>query len=83
MHIVQILPELNDGGVERGVIDLNRELCKLNYKSTVITKGGKHVDQISNDGGQIIFFDVSLRLSCRLHLLKNSGTIDSISILMY
>ena len=25
MHIVQILPELNDGGVERGVIDLNRE----------------------------------------------------------
>ena len=51
MHIVQILPELNDGGVERGVIDLNRELCKLNYKSTVITKGGKHVDQISNDGG--------------------------------
>ena len=74
MHIVQILPELNDGGVERGVIDLNRELCKLNYKSTVITKGGKHVDQISNDGGQIIFFDVSsknpLSFYLRVFLLK-------------
>ena len=29
MRIVQLLPELNEGGVERGVVELNRELASL------------------------------------------------------
>ena len=41
MHILQILPMLNEGGVERGTLDVNRELVKKGIKSTVISNGGK------------------------------------------
>lgn len=58
MKIVQILPELNEGGVERGVVDLNRELVKLGHESVVISAGGKLQNQIEEDGGKHIVFDV-------------------------
>jgi hypothetical protein len=41
MRIVQLLPELNEGGVERGVVELNREYVKLKIESYVISAGGK------------------------------------------
>jgi len=58
MHIVQILPELNQGGVETVVLDLNRELVKLGHQSTVISSGGKLAGQIEKDGGRHITLDV-------------------------
>jgi glycosyltransferase involved in cell wall biosynthesis len=58
MHIVQLLPELNQGGVERGVIELNRELVKLGHLSTVISAGGTQAAQIEKDGGRHITLDV-------------------------
>lgn len=58
MHIVQILPELNQGGVERGTVELNRELIKLGHRSTVISAGGKLCSQITQDGGEHITLDV-------------------------
>jgi len=58
MRIVQLLPELNEGGVERGVVDLNRELVKRGYESIVISNGGKLVSQIEANGGKHITFDV-------------------------
>jgi len=58
MRIVQLLPELNEGGVERGVVDLNRELVKLGHESIVISAGGKLQNQIEEDGGKHILFDV-------------------------
>ncbi len=33
MRVVQLLPELNEGGVERGVVELNRELVKKGVES--------------------------------------------------
>ncbi|MBT0612541.1 glycosyltransferase family 4 protein [Campylobacter hyointestinalis] len=58
MKIVQILPELNEGGVERGVIDINRALAQNNFKSFVISRGGKLANHISRDGGKHIKFNV-------------------------
>ncbi len=58
MHIVQILPALNEGGVERGTVELNRELVKLGHTSTVISSGGKLVGQIGADGGEHKNLDV-------------------------
>ncbi|RLA69139.1 MAG: glycosyl transferase, partial [Epsilonproteobacteria bacterium] len=37
MKIVQLLPELNEGGVERGTMELSRELVKLGHESIVIS----------------------------------------------
>ena len=58
MRIVQVLPELNEGGVERGVVELNREYKKLDFDSQVISNGGKLVDTIKKDGGTHHTFDV-------------------------
>jgi len=58
MKIVQLLPELNEGGVERGTIELSRELVKLGYESVVISAGGKLEDQVVADGGRHIYFNV-------------------------
>lgn len=58
MHIVQLLPELNQGGVERGTIELNRELVKRGHQSSVISLGGKQVNSIVQDGGNHYTLDV-------------------------
>jgi glycosyltransferase involved in cell wall biosynthesis len=58
MHIVQILPELNQGGVERGTVELSRELVKRGHQSTVISAGGSQTGQITKDGGRHILLDV-------------------------
>lgn len=58
MRIVQVLPELNEGGVERGTAELSRELVKRGFESVVISRGGKLVQQIEDEGGQHHAIDV-------------------------
>lgn len=58
MKIIQLLPELNEGGVERGTVELSRELVKLGRESIVISNGGKLVQEIENHGGKHIIFDL-------------------------
>jgi glycosyltransferase involved in cell wall biosynthesis len=58
MKIVQLLPELNEGGVERGTMELSRELVKSGHESIVISAGGKLEAEIIKDGGTHITLDV-------------------------
>jgi glycosyltransferase involved in cell wall biosynthesis len=58
MRVIQILPELNEGGVERGTVDLNRKFVKRGIQSFVISNGGKLAPQITKDGGIHIQVDV-------------------------
>lgn len=58
MKIVQLIPELNEGGVERGVVELSRELIKQGFESIVISNGGKLVVQIEQDGALHVTLDV-------------------------
>lgn len=58
MHIVQVLPELNEGGVERGVVEINRGLVQRGVRSTVISLGGRLAGTIEVDGGRHVTLDV-------------------------
>ncbi len=58
MKIVQILPELNEGGVERGTVELARELVKIGFDSVVISRGGKLVKWLEEDGSLHVKLDV-------------------------
>jgi len=58
MKIVQLVPELNEGGVERGVSESNCEYVKRGLESIVISNGGKLVEKIEIDKGIHIKFDV-------------------------
>lgn len=72
MRVVQLLPELNEGGVERGVVELSRELVKRGVESIVISAGGKQAAQIDADGGRHIIFDVCSKnpLNAPLRILQ-------------
>lgn len=58
MRVVQVLPELNEGGVERGTVELSRELVQRRIESVVISNGGKLVAQIEREGGRHVTLDV-------------------------
>lgn len=47
MKIIEILPELDIGGVERHVIDLSNELAERGHEVLVISAGGKMQSQLS------------------------------------
>ncbi|MDY3868652.1 MAG: glycosyltransferase family 4 protein [Pyramidobacter sp.] len=48
MKIIQILPELELGGVERHVIDLSNELVKLGHEVLVVSAGGQMEQQLDS-----------------------------------
>ncbi len=50
MNILQILPELNVGGVETGTVDLARELVRLGHKAVVVSSGGALVTELESAG---------------------------------
>lgn len=49
MKIIEILPELDVGGVERHVIDLSNELARRRHEVLVISAGGRMEAQLSPD----------------------------------
>lgn len=71
MRILQILPSLDDGGVERGVVDSNRLYVAAGHESWVISAGGRRVAEIERDGGRHLTLDVKSKnpLSAPLRML--------------
>ncbi|RLU01397.1 glycosyltransferase family 4 protein [Ketobacter sp.] len=54
MTIVQVLPALNSGGVERGTVEFAREIAALGHRSIVISSGGGMVQQLIAGGTEHI-----------------------------
>jgi len=50
--IVQLLPQLNAGGVERGTLEMNRALVAAGHRSIVISGGGRLEAQLRAEGGE-------------------------------
>lgn len=58
MTIVQLLPQLNAGGVERGTLEINRALVSAGHRSIVISGGGSLVTQLVSEGGEHVEMQV-------------------------
>ncbi|MFH1339138.1 MAG: glycosyltransferase [Candidatus Omnitrophota bacterium] len=52
MNILQILPELNVGGVETGTVDLAGYLVSRGHKSVVVSNGGVLVEKLESEGSK-------------------------------
>ncbi|MGD9014660.1 MAG: lipopolysaccharide heptosyltransferase II [Candidatus Omnitrophota bacterium] len=52
MNILQILPELNVGGVETGVRDFAKFLVEQGHKSVVVSNGGVLVGELEKQGSK-------------------------------
>lgn len=52
LTVVQVLPALEVGGVERGTLEIASGLIKAGHRSIVISEGGRLVDQLVSQGSQ-------------------------------
>src|SRR3989338_4111991 len=50
MNVLQILPELKSGGVERGTVDLAKYLLRNGHRSVVVSAGGSLVGDLTSAG---------------------------------
>lgn len=68
---MQVLPELNSGGVERGTVEFARFLVAAGHESLVISAGGRMVQQLQEQGSEHHCFPVHRkRLSSLLQVRK-------------
>jgi len=58
VKVIQLLPALNSGGVERGTLDLGRALASAGHQSIVISSGGRMVEQLQLEGSRHISMPV-------------------------
>ncbi|MBU2063374.1 MAG: glycosyltransferase, partial [Candidatus Omnitrophica bacterium] len=58
MNILQILPALESGGVERGTLELTRYLIAQGHKAVVISCGGRMTEDLAGMGGKHYCLDV-------------------------
>ena len=68
--IAQILPALNTGGVERGVIEISKALKDNNFKSIVISSGGHMEAQLRRTGGTHYKLDVNSKNPFLWHKIR-------------
>lgn len=50
MHVLQLLPRLDVGGVERGVVDLAKGLIARGHRVSVVSAGGSLVERLTQVG---------------------------------
>jgi glycosyltransferase involved in cell wall biosynthesis len=58
MKVLQILPELNSGGVERGTLEVAEYLIKNGHEALVVSNGGRLVEVLEKMGGRHITMPV-------------------------
>ncbi|MHB8454395.1 MAG: glycosyltransferase family 4 protein [Acidiferrobacterales bacterium] len=82
MSVVQILPALEGGGVERGTLEVAAELVRCGHRSIVISGGGRLVDELVCGGSEHISWPVgrkslfSLRFVSRLRNFLHEQHVD-------
>lgn len=59
LKIIQILPELNSGGVERGTLEIAGYLSRQGHHSIVVSSGGRLVEQLESEGSRHIRLQVA------------------------
>ncbi|MCY3837115.1 MAG: glycosyl transferase, partial [Gammaproteobacteria bacterium] len=52
MKVVQVLPALEGGGVEKGTLEVAQALTAAGHDSVVVSKGGRLVDELERDGSR-------------------------------
>lgn len=83
MNIMQILPEMDVGGVETGTLDLSKELLKKGHKVLVVSGGGRMVKTLLDMGARHVKLPVHkkslvtiFKMIKKLKLIINEERID-------
>ena len=70
--VVQLLPALNAGGVERSVLEIGRALVAAGHRSIVISGGGRLQEKLTEQGSEHITLDIGRK---SLATLRHIGTL--------
>ena len=84
LTVVQILPALEVGGVERGTLEVASELVKRGYRSIVISGGGRLVNQLIDQGSEHIALPIGKKSLLTLRLISKLRQIlvtENVSVL--
>ncbi len=58
MKVLQILPELNSGGVERGCLEVAAHLVRAGHEALVVSNGGRLVEALTKSGARHVAMPV-------------------------
>ncbi len=61
LSVVQLLPALNGGGVERGTLEVARELVRRGHRSVVISAGGRLVPELVGEGSEHLAWPLGVK----------------------
>ena len=82
LTVLQLLPALEGGGVERGTLELGAGLVRAGHRSLVISGGGQLVSRLTGQGSEHIEWPIgrkslwSFRLARRLRRLVQEERVD-------
>ncbi len=74
--ILQVLPSLETGGVERGTVDIAEAIVNSGGRAIVVSSGGRMVSDIERVGGEHIMLPVNSKNPIRMFI--NSRAISSL-----
>lgn len=86
LTVLQVLPALQSGGVERGTLDVARALVAAGHRSLVMSAGGRLVERLVAEGSEHLTRDIgrksllTLRHVWPLRGLLGSGCIDVVHV---
>ncbi|MBK6743205.1 MAG: glycosyltransferase family 4 protein [Hydrogenophilales bacterium] len=86
LTVVQVLPALDSGGVERGTLEVGKHLVEHGHRSIVISAGGRMVKQLVGEGSEHLAWDIgrknpwTLRFIPRLRRFLKSNRVDILHV---
>lgn len=69
LTVLQILPALHAGGVERGTLEISRYLVQQGHRSLVMSAGGRMVPQLLAEGGEHFAWPIGKKSLFTLRLI--------------
>lgn len=61
LTVVQVLPALESGGVERGTLEVGKYLVEQGHRSIVISAGGRMVEQLQREGSEHVTWAIGAK----------------------
>lgn len=61
LNVAQLLPALNTGGVERGALEVARELVRRGHRSVVISADGRLVPKLLSEGSEHLTWPLGVK----------------------
>ena len=70
LTVLQLLPALEGGGVERGTLEVARALVGAGHRSLVMSAGGRMIGQLQAEGSEHLTWDIGRKHLATLRLIR-------------